>query len=46
MALEIRDKFLHIKVRESEQKRIKELAEKENITVSEYVRNKALKGDD
>lgn len=43
MAVEKRDIYLHIKLRKSEKKRLKELSDKEGITVSEYVRNKVLK---
>lgn len=46
MAVEKRDIYLHVKLRKSEKKRIKELADKEGITVSEYIRDKVLKGDD
>lgn len=46
MAVEKRDIYLHVKLRKSEKKRIKELADKGGITVSEYIREKVLKGDD
>lgn len=44
MAVEKRDVYIHIKVRNSEKDRIKELADKAGRTMSEYMRNKALEG--